>query len=315
MSQQKQIKLTIPTIDLVLLKKLKGGYSLYGGELDAAYCIEDGPEDNYPDADDGWEPDINTRDPREFEDYDFSQDTDGVISDFTISQEDDHRDSQHEEKQHSDGIFGPNAIIGSLSNDSIITDEIASQLLAGTGIDYVFNQSWLDEKSNGLALGATIYAGRPLPDGSIAEHDTIILSPNATVATINEELFHIWQGANCYNGNSFPTNHSTGPMELMVGVFGFIFDTLFGNGIYNDENDDRAMPSSLLYLLVQNVSLDGRGFDIDGFINNWDDSIFDDWKECYNGKGYGSGTLDDWEWNWKDAYNWWINTWNKEGIK
>lgn len=42
--QDTKIKLSIPTIDFAILKKMKGGYGYYGGELDPAICIADGPE-------------------------------------------------------------------------------------------------------------------------------------------------------------------------------------------------------------------------------------------------------------------------------
>ena len=75
MEQVRKIELSIPTIDLSLLKKLKGGYTFYGGELDPAYCYADGPSDNYPDAaDDGWRPEFDFADPSDFQDYDFSKD-------------------------------------------------------------------------------------------------------------------------------------------------------------------------------------------------------------------------------------------------
>ena len=312
MVRQKKIELTIPTIDLSLAKRIKGGYILYGGELEASFCVADGPGDNYPNADDGWTPDINPRDPRDFEDYDFSQDNDGNDSDFSIIQDDDYGYSQHEGVQHDGGLPGPDENLGALSKDSLVSDGIVSQLLAGSGVDYQFNQDWLDEKSLGSAIGATIYAGQSLPDGSIAEHDTIVLSPDATVATVNEELFHIWQGANCYNGDGFPTDHSTGPMELMAAIFDYIYDIQFGNGKYGDENDDKYLPNQLWILLEGLVSVSGDEFDFNGFLKEWNDSYFEDWKAFYRGKGYGHGNLDDWDWKWEDAYEWWMNTWGQQ---
>ena len=169
MKQRKKVELTIPTIDLSLLKKLKGGYSFYGGELDPAICVDDGPDDNYPDADDGWEPDFDPADHSDSEDYDFSRDDDNLDSQF----EGNHNDNN----QSSEG----DGVLHQLTNDTLLSDALLSRLLEGTGINYQYNQAWLDEKSGGGALAATRFAGDVLPDGSIATHDTIILGGQCNV--------------------------------------------------------------------------------------------------------------------------------------
>ena len=310
MLQRNQIVLTIPTIDLSLLKRIKGGYSpdsyydqydndniysqanydpendSYGlGELEPSVCKPNEPLDEF-----------------EYEDPEFPE-------------QDEPDDYQNEDSRtnglNDNGNSGPDGIISGLSKDTVVTNEILSQILAGTGIDYQFNQAWLDAKSKGGALGAVIYEGQLLPDGRVATHDTIILSDKATISTLNEELFHIWQGANCYNGDGFPTDHSTGPMELMAAVFDYIYDIRFGNGIYGDEADDKNMPDELWIELVKCVSLSGDEFDFNMFLEAWNDTLFDAWKDLYHGKGYGSGNLEDWEWNWEDAYDWWMSTWNR----
>ena len=53
-NDKERIRLAIPTIDLLECRKFKGGYyELWGGVLDSSYCYADGPDDYYPDADDG----------------------------------------------------------------------------------------------------------------------------------------------------------------------------------------------------------------------------------------------------------------------
>lgn len=71
------------------------------------------------------------------------------------------------------------------------------------------------------------------------------------------------------------------------------------------------MPEQLWILLESLVSLPGDEFDFNGFLEAWNDTYFDAWKDFYSGNGYGSGNLEDWEWNWEDAYDWWMSTWNR----
>lgn len=268
MEQRKKIELTIPTIDLSLLKKLKGGY-----DLSPAYCID-------------------TYDPHWYADTDDGRDDEQI-------HEDDNMDSQHEyEHGQTDDQGGEDK-----PANTVVGDAFMSNLLEGTNIDYQFNQKWVNEKARGEAKGTVVYEGQTLPDGSIAEHDTIILGDNATEATVYEELFHIWQGENCYNGDGFPSE-ATSAMELMDSVFDFIFDQLYGDGIWPDSDGEQYMPGDIQELIFEHLGPDG--FDMDGFINDWNDgSYFDSWQDAYPGHPYGRGSDDDWEWNWAEAYAWW----------
>ena len=267
MERQTKIKLGIPTIDLSLLKKIRGGYMLYGGELDPAYCIADRAVDSYPDADGGETPDFNIGDPDDFTDHDFVKDE---------------IESQHENGR-PDNDFTSNP--EKLSPDMPLTPELVSRLLAGKEIGFMFDQSFLDNKSKhpGAAQGCVIFEGQKLPDGTIAEHDTIILGESATMSTINEELFHIWQGKNCFTGDGKP--------------------------------NEKEMPKELMFLLSGLVSLDGHQFDFDGFIEKWDDSLFERWKEMYVEHPYGQGTDNDWQWNWSKAYDWWKGIWEQRVMR
>lgn len=315
MEQKNQIKLTIPTIDLSLLKRMKGGYSLYGGEIEAAYCEADGPGNNYPDADDGWTPKIDTLDPKEFEDYDFSQDNDGEDSDFSIIgsdfsniQEDDNLDSQHEEgQQDNNEVSGPDDIAATLSGDSLMTDEIVSQLLAGTGIDYQFNQEWLDEKCKGnySALGAALFSGDVLPDGTIATHDTIILGNNATYDAYLEELFHIWQGNTLYHGEGSP-RHSTSAMEFMEATFEYIGGLFEGN--YLNPSGSDALPLNFIEVIYDCFNFDEENpvFNWESFFAEWDRSFFEAWDSLHDSDPYGRGDDQDFEWDWRAAYEWMV---------
>ena len=49
------------------------------------------------------------------------------------------------------------------------------------------------------------------------------------------------------------------------------------------------MPEQLWILLESLVSLPGDEFDFNGFLEAWNDTYFDAWKDCYSGNGYGSG--------------------------
>lgn len=296
MRTQGTIQLRIPTIDLSLTKRLKGGYILYGGELEPAVCEADGPNDSYPDADDEWEPDFDLLDPQDFKDYDFSQEDDSYYDNYSDFQRD-------ENDGHATGVIPP------LSADTILNEVIISHILQGQNIGFMFDSDLKQEHS---ALGYTRFVGQTLPDGSIAERDTIVLSDEATLATLNEELFHVWQGHHCYNGDGFPSE-ATAPMELMMAVFDFIYDSEYGNGIYSDEEDDKGMGDSLWRLLLDHQILDDDfnviGFDFDGFIDAWDRSYYEDWKEFYSGEAYGRGSDDNWDWNWAEAYEWWQGVW------
>ena len=260
MVQRKKIELTIPTIDLSLLKKIKGGYS-----IDPAYCIDSNDSHWYVDK----------------EDY---RDEEQV-------QLDDNIDSQYESVQENES--------NQYSDSSIL------QLLKNSGVSYQFNQSWLNEKSKANALGAVVYKGDTLPDGSIAEQDTIILGNNATESTVREELFHIWQGKYCYEGDGLPTE-ATGAMELMDSVFDYVFDQLYGDGYWPSSDTEQNIPSDIQELIMEH--LNGNTFDVDGFAKDWDEgSYFESWKGLYEGHLYGSGSDDDFNYKWSDAYNWWLD--------
>ena len=72
-----KIKLTVPTIDLLECKKIKGGYSYAdGGELNPGICIDyidDGDEE--PDIDNNWFNNDNNKDPDDnYDNEDFDND-------------------------------------------------------------------------------------------------------------------------------------------------------------------------------------------------------------------------------------------------
>lgn len=52
----------------------------------------------------------------------------------------------------------------------------------------------------------------------------------------------------------------------MAAVFDYIYDIQFGNGKYGNE------------------------FDFNGFLEAWNDTYFDAWKDFYSGKGMGAAT-------------------------
>ena len=69
-------RMHIRQICLLECRKFKGGYyELWGGVLDSSYCYADGPDDYYPDADDGWLPEFDSfdnleeQDGRDYDDY------------------------------------------------------------------------------------------------------------------------------------------------------------------------------------------------------------------------------------------------------
>lgn len=50
------------------------------------------------------------------------------------------------------------------------------------------------------------------------------------------------------------------------------------------------MPEQLWILLESLVSLPGDEFDFNGFLEAWNDTYFDAWKDFYSGKGMGAAT-------------------------
>ena len=50
------------------------------------------------------------------------------------------------------------------------------------------------------------------------------------------------------------------------------------------------MPEQLWILLESLVSLPGNEFDFNGFLEAWNDTYFDAWKDFYSGKGMGAET-------------------------
>ena len=50
------------------MPEIQGRYELWGGVLDSSYCYADGPDDYYPDADDGWLPEFDSFDNLEEQD-------------------------------------------------------------------------------------------------------------------------------------------------------------------------------------------------------------------------------------------------------
>lgn len=283
MQQQKKIELTIPTIDLTLARRLKGGYT-----LEPSYCIADRDEYGHDDEEDQREHDDWWR---------YGDDADERDRDDDMRD----NDSDHEGDYHGDD-GGPDEKI---DKNTPLTDELIKQIIGDRNVDYLVNDEWLSSRTGGDGRGAVRYAGQELPDGSIAQQDTIILSENATVGVLLEELFHCWQGENCYDGDGFPSE-ATSAMELMDTVFDTIYDMIdHGNYAISSDGSYGSLPFELVDALYGCYDFDSGFFDWDRFFDDWKPDYFQDWKDQHDGTPYGRGNDDHWDWNWRDAHDWW----------
>ena len=258
--------------------------------MEPSYCIADREGYGGDDEDD----------PREQDEWwRYGDDADARERDDAWQQDDDsaHEGDYHDTENGTEEPINPN---------TLLTPDLIEKLIGDQTVAYLFNNAWLDKVSLGKdARGSVLYAGQTLPDGSIAQCDTIILAENATVGVLLEELFHIWQGKNCYNGSGFP-NEATSAMELMDKVFDTIYD-MIENGNYAIPSDGTygSLSPDLADIIFDCFDFNDRSFDWEQFYDEWNRSFFFQWKET-NARGpYGRGTDDDWEWNWRDAHDWW----------
>ena len=297
MKIKSNIILEIPTIDLVECRKFKGGYNEYwGGVLDPGYCEADGPGDGYSDTDDEWLPDDDFVNPENDEE---------LKDDESQSDEDARHDG--EDDRSNDGNNDSDNSDDNITKETPLTADLVSRILQGTGINFVFDQGFLDNKSgNQKANGALVFAGQTLPNGEIAEKDTIVLGTNATVGTLLEEMFHSWQADNLYTIDGSPDDIIS-PMEFMHKTFDAIFDFLSGDVTGGDGNDEIALPQEWLMFIMDcyNWNPDNPLFDWETFFQGWDDNYFDQWKELHDGTPYGQGDDTNWDWDWEDAKDWW----------
>ena len=292
--QDTKIKLSIPTIDFAILKKMKGGYILYGGELDASYCETDGPADSYPTVEDDWNPSFNFADPEDFVDYDLSKDDED-------NEDIDSRDDRN------NTLGGSEIDIDNLPLDTLLTEKLVSQILNGKGIDYIFSQEILSELSRGQETNACVrYAGELLPDGTVLENHTIIIGNNADLNTLQHELFHVWQGTHLYIGDGIAST-ATSAMEFMRCTLEYIDELQMGHFLYGGALD--TLPTEFLYLLQDCVTADvdkeEYSFDWQMFFDNWNRDYFEQWDSLHASDGNGRGYDDGFVWDWVAAHEWW----------
>ena len=299
-----RIRLALPTIDLLECKKFKGGYheesiydtdnyypeegdsAIYGGEIDPAIVYGDSTDDNYCREDDFDRDDNRDDNQNEYDRY-----------------ENDREDDIEDRDNHNNDI----------TTDTILSPMLVSLILKDKSINYLFDQNYIDQKSSGnIAYGMIIFSGNLLPNGTVAQVDTIVLGDNATVGTLLEEIFHCWQGNNLYDGTGSPSE-ATSAMEFMHKTFGAIYDFLDGDVTWGDASDEAALPQEWLLHIMEcyNWNSENPQFDWNNFIQGWNVDYFDQWLNMYDEHPYGRGNDDHWKWDWQEAKEYYESIYGK----
>ena len=219
-NDKERIRLAIPTIDLLECRKFKGGYyELWGGVLDSSYCYADGPDDYYPDADDGWLPDYNFGDPEEYMEWldskDFENDDDRP-DEFIISQGDVSGNSEGGQPDEGKSVICDDSVPQEIKDQ---LDSLLNRLpsaVSDQGVKIMSDPELLDTLAaqwDAEAKGTFLREGYVLPDSTVVQENTVLLGNGADISTVQEELIHAWQINNCFEDGA-TTNNSLSAMEF-----------------------------------------------------------------------------------------------------
>lgn len=253
MSLQKQIVLTIPTIDLALLKKIKGGYS---EGITPSYCI-----DHYDD-------------PHWYEDY---NDWRGGSDE---GQQDDHYYDESNDGNNSGNEYGGFNFNNGYSIDpalsveerAIITSAMEALPLAlqMQNVKIIVDAEFV--RSLEYANGCFLHQGQVVrhSDGTrtVIQEDTIYLTTASTAShTLWEESLHQWQYYNCLQIplDSLSDDVVNSGMEIQADIIENMM--LFQNGCGIMLNDDLTMA------IIDAFNQDTKQYDIES-LSSFFDSYF-----------------------------------------
>lgn len=298
MNSNEKIKLAIPTIDLLKCKRFKGGYfELYGGVIDEAICEADGPGDDYPDADDGWEPEYDFADPEEYLEYLDTENedyADGIDRGYDATPESNPGTQQAVNYDESVPEDMKNQIDSLLKN--------LPEVIANQNVDITYNPELL-ALLNEKAAGAYLREGFTLPDGTRVEKDTILLGDNSNMSTVQEELIHCWQENNCIPDGLTPEDVLSA-MEFQAAVY---MDLM--NLIESQTFPVRCEMGDFYSDFLTDCFKDGDGFtfdlehfDFEYFIEHFRE-YYEHWLDYYENHHYGTGSDESYDWNWDELFN------------
>jgi hypothetical protein len=293
MRRIEKIRLTIPTIDLLECKRFKGGYfELYDGQLDGAYCVADGPRNDYADADDGWEPDYDIANPGEYMDHLESQEADN----------ENYADGIDQEPEANNVSW---SVPGEMRNQIEQLLAKLPDLISNQNVEIVYNQGLLGLLDGGKgAAGTYLREGFILPDGTKVERDTILLGDNANMSTVHEELIHCWQENNCIAEGKTPGDVLSA-MEFQAAVYmdligivenqDFLVDNVMGD-YYSDFLTNCFREGNVF-------TFDFEHFNYEYFIEHFGE-FYEQWLDHYGSDHpYGKGDDQHYDWNWDELLN------------
>ena len=219
MVRQKKIELTIPTIDLSLAKRIKGGYSPSVYDIEPSYCY--GSYDTDDDDDDPRDHDDDYR--RDFEEND--------DNDYESSQQNDHDDSAHEDDNHEPQNENPpiETKLGNITLVNFSNENVQFIINSINNLPTMYHDLNVRIESKSISNGSANF----LP-GVI----TLGLNSDGTVnvGSLHEELNHTLQHQK-YGDDM--TSHSRSAFEyqakmmedLVQQAFGLPFDDFFERSI------------------------------------------------------------------------------------
>ena len=303
MRRIEKIRLAIPTIDLLECKRFKGGYFELYGQLDGARCVADGPGKDYPDADDGWEPEYDFATPGEYVEHLESQGADS--------------------ENHADGIdrepgvdnAGDSGSQQAINYDGSVRVEMKNQieqllqklpgLIANQNVAILYNQDLLSSLDGGVgAAGTYLREGYVLPDGTIVEQDTILLGDKSNMSTVQEELIHCWQENNCISEGKTPGDVLSA-MEFQAAVYMDLLGIVENQDFLVDNVMGDYYPDFLTNCFRDgNVfTFDFDHFNYEYFIEHFRE-FYEQWLNHYDPTHpYGKGNDEHYDWNWDELLN------------
>ena len=320
-NDKERIRLAIPTIDLLECRKFKGGYyELWGGVLDSSYCYADGPDDYYPDADDGWLPDYNFGDPEEYMEWldskDFENDDDRP-DEFIISQGDVSGNSEGGQPDEGKSVICDDSVPQEIKDQ---LDSLLNRLpsaVSDQGVKIMSDPELLDTLAaqwDAEAKGTFLREGYVLPDSTVVQENTVLLGNGADISTVQEELIHAWQINNCFEDGT-TTNNSLSAMEFQQTIFDDILTMVENEApvMGRDEMGGDVYSDFLLdCFLVQEVDEEGtvkcyidydmESFNFEYFTEHFND-YYNEWLRFYDGQYYGRGDDKHYDWNWEELLN------------
>lgn len=303
MRRIEKIRLAIPTIDLLECKRFKGGYFELYGELEESRCVADGPGNDYPDADDGWEPDYDFATPGEYMDYLESQDADDENYADGIDREpgvDNAGDSGSQQAINYDG-----SVPVEMKNQIEQLLQKLPGLIANQNVAILYNQDLLSSLDGGVgAAGTYLREGYVLPDGTIVEQDTILLGDKSNMSTVQEELIHCWQENNCISEGKTPGDVLSA-MEFQAAVYMDLLGIVENQDFLVDNVMGDYYPDFLTNCFRDgNVfTFDFEHFNYEYFIEHFRE-FYEQWLDHYSpAHPYGKGNDEYYDWNWDELLN------------